>query len=200
MAERTIRRTSLVRETSRSTNREALQMGSRFDVRRLAGMLFATWYRLRGAGRVSGTSFIVRNPSLFRVEKGGSIRIGEGVMIEHGARIVARDRLVIGDDVYIGKNSTIIAFAPLHIGPRTLFGENVSVHTEDHGPAGRRGDFLTDEVWIGEDSWIGAGTVVLRGSRIGDRSTIGANSVVRGHIPDDVLAVGAPAVVKRALG
>ncbi|GAB3284750.1 acyltransferase [Microbacterium lacusdiani] len=174
-------------------------MASRFDVRRLAGMLFATWYRLRAAGRVAGASFIVRSPSLFRVEAGGSIRFGEGVMIEHGARIVVRDRLVIGDGVYIGKNSTIVAFAPLHIGARTLFGENVSVHTEDHGPAGRRDEFATSEVRIGEDSWLGAGTVVLRGARIGDRTTIGANSVVRGDIPDDVLAAGAPAVVKRNL-
>jgi acetyltransferase-like isoleucine patch superfamily enzyme len=36
---------------------------------------------------------------------------------------------------------------------------------------------------------------VLRGADIGRRCIIGANSVVRGHIPDNSIAVGAPARV-----
>lgn len=34
---------------------------------------------------------------------------------------------------------------------------------------------------------------VLAGARIGDRALIGANSVVRGEIPADAVAVGSPA-------
>ena len=52
-------------------------------------------------------------------------------------------------------------------------------------------------VTIGAGSWLGHGTVVLPGSRIGRHVTIGANSVVSGDIPDYSVAVGSPARVIR---
>ncbi|MFM2076567.1 MAG: hypothetical protein RJA49_457 [Actinomycetota bacterium] len=52
-------------------------------------------------------------------------------------------------------------------------------------------------VSIGDGSWLGHGTVVLPGSKIGKHVTIGANSVVSGEIPDYSVAVGSPARVIR---
>ena len=53
-------------------------------------------------------------------------------------------------------------------------------------------------VTIGDGSWIGAGSVILPGARIGKHVAIGANSVVNGEIPDFSVAVGTPArVIKR---
>src|SRR5262249_32063632 len=53
-------------------------------------------------------------------------------------------------------------------------------------------------VIIGDGSWLGYGTVVLPGARIGKHVVVGANSVVSGEIPDYSVAVGTPArVVKR---
>jgi acetyltransferase-like isoleucine patch superfamily enzyme len=37
----------------------------------------------------------------------------------------------------------------------------------------------------------------LKGSRIGDRTVVGANAVVRGELPADVVAAGIPARVIR---
>ena len=50
-------------------------------------------------------------------------------------------------------------------------------------------------VRIGRGSWIGDHATVLRGSTIGEFCMIGANSVVRGDIPDRSVAVGSPARV-----
>ena len=50
-------------------------------------------------------------------------------------------------------------------------------------------------VVIGDGSWIGAGSVILPGARIGKHVAIGANSVVNGIIPDYSVAVGSPAKV-----
>jgi acetyltransferase-like isoleucine patch superfamily enzyme len=50
-------------------------------------------------------------------------------------------------------------------------------------------------VVIGDGSWIGAGSVILPGARIGKHVAIGANSVVNGEIPDFSVAVGSPAKV-----
>jgi maltose O-acetyltransferase len=45
---------------------------------------------------------------------------------------------------------------------------------------------------IGNNVWIGGGTVVVAGVTIGDNSVIGAGSVVVKDIPANVVAVGNP--------
>ena len=49
---------------------------------------------------------------------------------------------------------------------------------------------LCGNVQVGEGSWIGAGTTILPGGKIGKWCTIGAGSVVSKDIPDYSLAVG----------
>ena len=55
------------------------------------------------------------------------------------------------------------------------------------------------DVHIGENVWIGAGTVILPGVSIGKNSVIGAGSVVTRDIPENVLAVGNPCRVRRKI-
>ena len=51
---------------------------------------------------------------------------------------------------------------------------------------------------IGEHVWVGKGTRILAGARIGDGSVIGAYSVLAGKIPNNCVAAGNPCtVVKR---
>ena len=45
-------------------------------------------------------------------------------------------------------------------------------------------------VHIGENVWVGAGTVIVPGVTIGKNSVIGAGSVVVKDIPENVVAVG----------
>ena len=52
-------------------------------------------------------------------------------------------------------------------------------------------------VVVGDGSWLGYGTVVLPGARIGRHVVVGANSVVVGDLPDRCVAVGTPARVVR---
>ena len=53
----------------------------------------------------------------------------------------------------------------------------------------------TDE----NDVWIGGGSIVLPGVRIGDRAVIGAGSVVTKDVPADVIAAGNPCRVIRGM-
>lgn len=50
---------------------------------------------------------------------------------------------------------------------------------------------------IGNDVWIGTGTTILPGARIGDGVIIGAGSVVRGEIPPFSIVAGNPAQIIR---
>jgi maltose O-acetyltransferase len=52
---------------------------------------------------------------------------------------------------------------------------------------------------IGDNVWIGGGTIVLPGVTIGDNVTIGAGSVVNSDIPSNSLAFGHPCRVQRSL-
>ena len=61
------------------------------------------------------------------------------------------------------------------------------------------GTELDRPVEIGDDVWIGTNAIILAGSKIGTGSIIGAGSIVKGEIPKNVLAAGVPAKVIRRL-
>ena len=54
-------------------------------------------------------------------------------------------------------------------------------------------------ITVGNNVWIGAGTIVLGGVTIGDNTVIGAGSVVTKDIPSGVIAVGVPCRVLREI-
>lgn len=167
---------------------------------RLESELRKLCYRIRFGSRFRAhPSSIILRPSLIQLERGASLELGPGAVIERGCRVVVRERLVLNEDAYVGAGCTLIAYARLTVGRRALLGERVSIHTEDHGPYWNRNMFCVADVTVGDDVWICAGTVVAKGSDIGARTTVGANSFVNSRIPPDVLAVGCPARPTRPL-
>lgn len=66
--------------------------------------------------------------------------------------------------------------------------------------AGGRQSFRSvgpDRAWIGNDVWLGAGVVVLRGVTIGDGCIVAANAVVTRDLPPYTICGGLPAKVIR---
>jgi acetyltransferase-like isoleucine patch superfamily enzyme len=53
----------------------------------------------------------------------------------------------------------------------------------DHAGSENWGSYVETPVVIGNDVWIGAGAVILRGTTIGDKAVIGAGSIVKGDVP-----------------
>lgn len=54
---------------------------------------------------------------------------------------------------------------------------------------------LVKPIYIGNNTFIGARTILLPGVKIGNNVIIGAGSVVRGNIPDNSIVVGNPAKI-----
>lgn len=108
----------------------------------------------------------------------------------------------LGEHVFINANCTFLDGAFITIGAHTLIGPNVQIYTPHH-PLNylerREGKEYSYPVSIGSDCWIGGGSIILPGITIGDRTVIGAGSVVTKDIPSDCVAVGNPAVVKKRL-
>lgn len=110
--------------------------------------------------------------------------------------------LRLGSQVYFNFNCVVLDVAPVSIGDRTLFGPAVQIYTASHpmdAAERRQGVEFGKPVVIGEDVWVGGGSVICPGVSIGARSVIGAGSVVTRDIPADVFAAGNPCRVIRPL-
>lgn len=109
----------------------------------------------------------------------------------------------IGDRCLIGRGSGIVGHLAVDIGNDVWTGHHVYITDQNHGyenvevPISQQSQ-PESPVTIGDASWLGHGTVVLPGARIGRHVAVGANSVVVGELPDYCVAVGSPArVIKR---
>lgn len=108
----------------------------------------------------------------------------------------------VGNNVFINFNCTILDVTPVVIGDHVLIGPSVSLYAATHPTNWTlRSSGLENgaPITIGNHVWIGAGTVICPGVNIGDRSLIGAGSVVTKNIPADVVAAGNPCRVIRKL-
>lgn len=108
----------------------------------------------------------------------------------------------LGRNVFVNANCTFLDGALITVGDRTLIGPDVKIYTPHHPMdyLERRGSReYAYPVTIGDDCWVGGGTVICPGVAIGDRCIIGAGSVVTKNIPPDTLAAGNPARIIRSL-
>lgn len=110
--------------------------------------------------------------------------------------------ITVGKRVFFNFNCVVLDSAPVRIGTRTLIGPNVQIYTVSH-PLNHQdratGKEFAKPINIGEDVWIGGSAVICPGVHIGNRSVIGAGSVVIKDIPPDVFAAGNPCKVIRSL-
>ncbi|MCU1378732.1 MAG: transferase hexapeptide repeat containing protein [Acidimicrobiales bacterium] len=136
------------------------------------------------------------------------IEVGAGSFLLQGAWLAVeapaweRDEAVlrIGDGVWMRPNCAISASSSIVIEDNVVFGGMVTVVDSDHTWAAGHPNVLYNPVEsapirIGRGTWVADRAAVLAGADIGERCIIGANSVVRGTIPDFSIAVGSPARV-----
>lgn len=108
-----------------------------------------------------------------------------------------------GSHIYANSNLTLVDDGHIYVGDRVMFDPNVTIATANHPlePELRaKGLQYNRDVTIGENTWIGAGAIIVPGVTIGKNTVIGAGSIVTKDIPDNVLAVGNPCRVIREVG
>lgn len=118
-------------------------------------------------------------------EVGASIKIGDGFGMSCGT-IYSRSNVTIGNYVLLGGGVKIYDtdFHSLNYEDR-----RINNHDKENS--------VSKPIRIGNDVFIGAGTIVLKGVTIGSRSIIGAGSVVTHSIPEGEIWAGNPAKLIR---
>ena len=114
------------------------------------------------------------------------IRIGKSVGMS-GAVICAKELISIGNRVQLG-SGVVICDTDFH-----SLDYQVRATPEDASSA------ATSPVCIGDDCFIGARAIILKGVTVGARSIVGAGSVVVKDVPADTIVAGNPARVIRSL-
>ena len=162
----------------------------------IVGTVKAVMLKIERGSKVSFAFPSLISPSTeVSVDKGGALFVGQRISMRNGSRLAVRKNgvLKIGDNFYMNTGCQISAHENITIGNDVEFGPGVLVYDQDHDFRAEGGlrakKFKTAPVTIGNNVWIGANTIILRGTTIGDNCVIGAGSVIKGNFPPDSVVV-----------
>jgi len=135
----------------------------------------------------------------------GTIRVGGHTLLQFSGylRVGQDSSILLGDNVTTTRTITVTAFEgqSVTIGNDAMFAIGCQVRSDDAHPIFdvRTGLRInpSKSVVIGDHVWIGYDAIIFGGSTIGDGSVIGARAIVKGSIPNNCVAAGAPARVVR---
>jgi acetyltransferase-like isoleucine patch superfamily enzyme len=134
---------------------------------------------------------------------------GELLTFRHGGQID------IGQWCYVGEGTKIWSAEHIRIGNRVLIAHNVNIHDTNSHPLNaqeRHRHFVeiiqnghpaaistvkSSAIRIGDDSWIGFNSIILKGVTIGEGSIVAAGSIVDKDIPQNSLYIHGAIIAKR---
>ena len=133
-----------------------------------------------------------------------NIECGKNCLIMPGVQFFGDGKIILGDRVSIGNNTILYSSkggGGITIGNNVQIAAHSYIIDSDHGT--KAGELIVSQpntvspVVVEDDVWISAGCKVLKGSAIRRGAVIGAASLVKGEIPENAIAVGIPAKVKK---
>lgn len=108
----------------------------------------------------------------------------------------------IGNHVFIGAGARFASRTKISIGNHVMFGPNVVIRGGNHNTS-IVGRFMFDvhekrqdddqPIVIGDDVWVGAGVIILKGVRIGRGAIVAAGAVVQKDVDPYLIVGGVPA-------
>ena len=137
----------------------------------------------------------------------GRLEIGPHTVLEPDVWLTAPGaaRIRIGGGTFLNIGVMVAALELVEIGEHCMFANGCFIsdgsHRFDdpHKPVPWQGFTTKGPTRIGDNVWCGAHAVITSGVTIGERSVIGANSVVTADIPPFSIAAGTPARVLRTI-
>jgi Acetyltransferase (isoleucine patch superfamily) len=108
--------------------------------------------------------------------------IGDGAVIRHRVRIHWPWKLTIGAGSWIGEGAWLLNLEPITIGADVCISQEVLLCTGSHDRRSRTFEYDNAPIVVDDGAWIAARATVLRGTRIGADSVIGATALISGDV------------------
>lgn len=141
-----------------------------------------------------------------------NIIIGKNVYIRGLLFSMGGGDIVIGDSVFIGSYTKILAVNNIMIGKYTQIANNVTICDNNNHPVNpldreivaKTPPYSKERSWlysqnapiiIGENCWLGEYCRICKGVSIGNGSVVAANSVVTKDVPENCIVAGNPAII-----
>jgi acetyltransferase-like isoleucine patch superfamily enzyme len=130
---------------------------------------------------------------------GASCAIEPGSRFKFDGIYASGPSIVFADSVFRGANCEFNIRKRLSVGAHCLIASNCYFVDHSHGfnsravPIGAQSDGMESVIVLGDDVWIGANVVVLKGATIGHGAIVAAGSVVSKAIPPFEIWGGVPA-------
>lgn len=158
-----------------------------------------TWYRGLGVS-IAGYCWmrrisIPRNWS--RIVIGRQCSLDDGVVLLVSGESHVSPAIEIGSHTYINRYTMLDAHESIRIGRNCMIGPHCYISDGDHGTESgmliREQSMMSRPVTIGENVWIGAGAIILKGVSIGDSAIVAAGAVVTQDVSAGAVVAGVPA-------
>lgn len=127
--------------------------------------------------------FYVNNTFRIYTKKKSKIIVGKKFRARNNASLrVYGGELIIGDNCFFNENVSINCRKKISIGNNFKCGHNVVIIDHDHDYKNNVDDYKSEEIYIGDNVWIGANCTILRGTIIPDNSIIAAGTTLKKKI------------------
>jgi acetyltransferase-like isoleucine patch superfamily enzyme len=162
------------------------------------------WNRARIHWEFARREAFVRWPvhgNVLEALRAGRLEIGAGTLFEPHVWITAEGqaRVRIGAGSFLNIGVMVAALELVEIGDHCMFANGCFISDANHRfddpsqPVPYQGFTSKGPTRIGDNVWCGANVVVASGVTVGERSVIGANSVVLDDVEPFTIAAGVPA-------
>jgi acetyltransferase-like isoleucine patch superfamily enzyme len=134
----------------------------------------------------------------------GKVRLGDQVRIGPGTRLVCEGELEIGANVHINAGVTVLCVKRVSVGRDSLIAWNCTLMDHDfHALQDAGGHCINTpgEIVLGDQTWLGAGVTVTKGTRLAQGVVVAAGTVMFGEIDEPNCIVGGnpPRVIRRGV-
>jgi acetyltransferase-like isoleucine patch superfamily enzyme len=116
-----------------------------------------------------------------KVKGFGKVVINRGIQCRRGCTLLCEDGVLnVGKRVFMNQNVMITCKERIEIGDDVTIANNVVIVDHDH--CYKSSGFIKTPVSIGNNTWIGANSVIMRGSVLGEHCVVAAGTLVKSGI------------------
>lgn len=132
-----------------------------------------------------------REETRIRLRKNAIWSSEGGCKISYGTTLEVLDDAILNSGYFtMNCNSVIVAARKIVLGQDVMIGRNAVIYDSDfHQLLSKDGKLINPSttVKIGDHVWLGTNVMILKGTTIGKNSVIGANAVVNEKVPESVI-------------